>query len=418
MRFIGGVGVGVGGGGGGGEGEGGGEGGGVGALVNYRRVDLAKLSLVLGLAFFVPVIMVQVLVRGLEGRTLCLRVRPAVAAAAAAVTAGEVKAAYEEAAGVPAPLLRLVTGRRCLLDGDVVGAGEHVAVLLRLRGGKGGFGSLLRGASAKAYQKKPANYDACRDLNGRRIRHVTAEKQLANWQADAKDRELEKVAMEHMKQMAREQKQKADAAEKAKAVEEISMQTVTGVAEAVESGLQEELAQRKRKGKAASEVQEDIAVKKAKFWMMEELVEEDEDDDDEAEEGDDDAEGQADASDLRQSNGAGSSGAQVKQSSASDAPSLAGTSSDEDAAAPPTNGVSGADACDSDAPQHEGLDLSLISSAQELEALGLEGLKQELVSRGLKGGGSLSERASRLFLLKSASIDQIDRKHLASTGSK
>lgn len=131
--------------------------------------------------------------------------------------------------------------------------------MLRLRGGKGGFGSLLRGAGK---QKLTDNFDACRDLQGamqggwqwqglaveqgagpllrllaalpcsglphctiaqgtlcrsaelatllpagRRIRHKTAAKKLAEWQAEAKERELEKVAQRHMKELAKKQKQ-------------------------------------------------------------------------------------------------------------------------------------------------------------------------------------------------------------------
>lgn len=40
------------------------------------------------------------------------------------------------------------------------------------------------------------------------------------------------------------------------------------------------------------------------------------------------------------------------------------------------------------------------SSAKELEAVGLERLKKELQSKGLICGGTLEERAARLFLLK------------------
>ena len=46
-------------------------------------------------------------------------------------------------------------------------------------------------------------------------------------------------------------------------------------------------------------------------------------------------------------------------------------------------------------------------------ALGLEGLKQELQARGLKCGGTLSERAARLFLLSHTPLDQVDAKHRA-----
>lgn len=37
----------------------------------------------------------------------------------------------------------------------------------------------------------------------------------------------------------------------------------------------------------------------------------------------------------------------------------------------------------------------------------------ELQSRGLKCGGSLSERAGRLFLLKTVPLEKLDKKHFA-----
>lgn len=54
------------------------------------------------------------------------------------------------------------------------------------------------------------------------------------------------------------------------------------------------------------------------------------------------------------------------------------------------------------------LDLSSMTSVQQLVSLGLEVLKEELVSRGLKCGGTLSERAARLFSVRGLSPDQID----------
>nr|GMC80447.1 protein SDE2 homolog [Ipomoea batatas] len=73
-----------------------------------------------------------------------------------------------------------------------------VNLLLRLRGGKGGFGSLLRAAATKAGQKKTNNFDACRDMSGRRLRHVNAEKRLEEWKAEAEERKLEKIAEDYM----------------------------------------------------------------------------------------------------------------------------------------------------------------------------------------------------------------------------
>lgn len=52
-----------------------------------------------------------------------------------------------------------------------------------LVGGKGGFGSLLRGATTKVGTKKTSNFSASRDLSGRRLRHVEAEQKIAEWNA-------------------------------------------------------------------------------------------------------------------------------------------------------------------------------------------------------------------------------------------
>lgn len=86
--------------------------------------------------------------------------------------------------------------------------GSTVQLLLRLCGGKGGFGALLRGQGRDG--KITDNFDAMRDLSGRRIRHVEAEKKLQQWQDDAKERELEQLALKHMKEMAKQAKRDRD----------------------------------------------------------------------------------------------------------------------------------------------------------------------------------------------------------------
>ena len=48
-----------------------------------------------------------------------------------------------------------------------------------------------------------------------------------------------------------------------------------------------------------------------------------------------------------------------------------------------------------------------------LQVLGLERLKNELQTRGLKCGGSLTERAARLFLLKTTPLEKLHKKHFA-----
>ena len=78
-----------------------------------------------------------------------------------------------------------------------VSADSTIQLAFRLLGGKGGFGSLLRGAGRAILTD---NVDACRDLSGRRLRQANAEKRLAQWAAETRERELEKIAMKHVKE--------------------------------------------------------------------------------------------------------------------------------------------------------------------------------------------------------------------------
>ncbi|KAJ1498832.1 hypothetical protein HMI56_004750 [Coelomomyces lativittatus] len=48
----------------------------------------------------------------------------------------------------------------------------------QLMGGKGGFGSMLRAQGGRMSSKKSTNFDACRDLNGRRLKTVKEAKKL------------------------------------------------------------------------------------------------------------------------------------------------------------------------------------------------------------------------------------------------
>jgi len=60
---------------------------------------------------------------------------------------------------------------------------------LRLLGGKGGFGSMLRAIGAQI--EKTTNREACRDLSGRRLRDINEEKRLKTWLDSQKNREEE-----------------------------------------------------------------------------------------------------------------------------------------------------------------------------------------------------------------------------------
>ncbi|CAM9258320.1 unnamed protein product [Chrysoparadoxa australica] len=58
-----------------------------------------------------------------------------------------------------------------------------------LKGGKGGFGAELRMLAKQAGKKATKDFGACRDLQGRRLRHVNDEIRLQKWHEDQKKKE-------------------------------------------------------------------------------------------------------------------------------------------------------------------------------------------------------------------------------------
>jgi splicing factor 3A subunit 3 len=56
------------------------------------------------------------------------------------------------------------------------------------------------------------------------------------------------------------------------------------------------------------------------------------------------------------------------------------------------------------------LDLDVFDSAEELQTLGSEAIKDALTRLGLKAGGTEAERAARLFSTKGKRLDQLDKK--------
>ncbi|XP_076050787.1 splicing regulator SDE2 isoform X2 [Oratosquilla oratoria] len=64
-----------------------------------------------------------------------------------------------------------------------------ITATLRLPGGKGGFGSMLRAIGAQI--EKTTNREACRDLSGRRLRDINEEKRLKDYIAKKSEKERE-----------------------------------------------------------------------------------------------------------------------------------------------------------------------------------------------------------------------------------
>jgi len=83
----------------------------------------------------------------------------------------------------------LCNGKR-LEKSEIIKENHVYRIQSRLPGGKGGFGSMLRAIGAQI--EKTTNHEACRDLSGRRMRDLNNEKKLREWVAKQADREREK----------------------------------------------------------------------------------------------------------------------------------------------------------------------------------------------------------------------------------
>ncbi|XP_076888552.1 uncharacterized protein LOC143539008 [Bidens hawaiensis] len=370
---------------------------------------------------------------------------------------------------------------------------------LRLRGGKGGFGSLLRGAATKAGQKKTNNFDACRDMSGRRLRHVNAEKRMEEWVAEEKERKLEKAAEEFIKKKAKSAKRGGggggDGAEKY--VEKYRKDSEK-CREEVEKSVRESLAGgflKKRKGEGVEE--EDSKAKKLKIWMGKRKVDDsdsDSDGDDTDEEDSDDEmgaeneksvvtnnENRSDSNKEADGSLASVTGGKVEGESSVGCSSESASEEEKETVADehlgsikdsedkleentvnnsndlvplemeknnePESGKLEEKQCElqsvsdvkeaatteveatisdskvltdkesvsvkSDCVDFEKpLNFDELNSASELEVLGLERLKTELQERGLKCGGTLQERAARLYLLKTTPLEKLPKKLL------
>ncbi|XP_004306677.1 PREDICTED: protein SDE2 homolog [Fragaria vesca subsp. vesca] len=422
----------------------------------------------------------------LEGKTLNLKFTTP------NVSAASIKHRLHEITKIPLRHQRLLTGTRHLADSDSLTPDAAaqlptVHLLLRLVGGKGGFGSLLRGAATKAGQKKTSNFDACRDMSGRRLRHVNAENKLQEWRALEEQRKMEKKGEEFLKSLAKKGKKGSGdvAAEKyVKKYKEESARCVSEVVDAVKEAMSG-----KRKGKGL-----EPKSKRVKLWDSD-TEEDDSDNEDEKEKST--VSNNGNSSDSNKEAGGGSldsvTGGKQEGESSGRGSSESGSEEekemvvhidqesipiekndmveDEKIATSASIPCSAADTVlGVEAMQDENIDCSGIemqpqeiskssdgqgvestsivseangslesspvvqeetvangntaemekplnfddfNSAAEMEVLGAERLKLELQAYGLKCGGTLRERAARLFMLKSTPIEKIPKKLLA-----
>ncbi|ELK10643.1 replication stress response regulator SDE2 [Pteropus alecto] len=378
---------------------------------------------------------------------------------------------------------------------DTVQHGAVYSLEPRLRGGKGGFGSMLRALGAQI--EKTTNREACRDLSGRRLRDVNHEKAMAEWVKQQAEREAEKEQkrLERLQRKLAEprhcftspdyQQQCHEMAERLEDSVLKGMQATSSKMVSAEIGGET----RKRPNKSKRDEGTSAAKRKC-FWLgmegletVEGSVSESSDDDS------DDApstsgmsfhvpKADSDAVEMavecpsssQRATGLRSDSSSPGQPQARVPDSGSGVSEDSCAelgevppevsverkmateteraqekkeaeskepteeeaaeaelkkeketkemtdgeraakAAPAEDGESppaGLEAGQPDVAQ-ESVDLLAFSSVADVESLGLEKLKCELMARGLKCGGTLQERAARLFSVRGLAREQID----------
>ncbi|XP_011093038.1 protein SDE2 homolog isoform X2 [Sesamum indicum] len=342
-----------------------------------------------------------------------------------------------------------------------------VHLLLRLRGGKGGFGSLLRGAATKAGQKKTNNFDACRDMSGRRLRHVNAEKKLEEWRAEAEERKLEKMAEEYIKKKAKEvvKKGKSNGGDSAEKYVAKYREDSAKCMEEVERSVRESIKGLVSSKRKSSAVGGESDSKRLKIWMGKRKFgdSDSEDDSDEDEEGADnksviiDSGSHSDSSKEAEGSSSSFTGGKHDDGHLDQGSSGSGSEEEGNVSEESFRPGRGPDVCGDDGTrkrnnnaleslaenmEHHGVDVNVpevpepvqeeslsasavvqdsdkplnfdeYHSAGELEALGMERLKSELQVRGLKCGGTLQERAARLFLLKTTPLEMLPKKLFA-----
>ncbi|BHF67869.1 silencing defective protein Sde2 [Sparganum proliferum] len=299
---------------------------------------------------------------------------------------------------------------RILSPGDSIPSDvSHVEKHFRLRGGKGGFGSMLRAIGNQI--EKTTNREMCRDLSGRRMRDVNAEEKLKQWYAKASEREREKVDRYLERQKRRRETlekgplydHKFDDPEYFKKKAKISDELQSAVNDALEKVVAN------AKASTTSEPGPSSAPKRQRLWI-EHL-----DGDSLSSDDTDDSSSSADVSPDSDSAAVTSCSETVGEETLK-AISEASTSTpvvkDEQTEKNPEEMTSSSTVNPTPASEPEpvpsrpivpGLtedELSAASSASELESHGLDCLKQSLVDRGLKCGGSLKERAVRLFSVR------------------
>eukprot|EP00128_Syssomonas_multiformis_P008086 Colp12_sorted_trinity150504_noHs@26844 len=362
----------------------------------------------------------QFIVRQLDGKPLALHFH------AKGVSIGRIKEHIAKRSGIPTEFQRITYEGRTLCDYTVLDNtfSGLLHVLARLRGGKGGFGSLLRTSGNRAAQKETTNFESCRTIDGRRLRNVNEEKKAVELRQKAVEEQVERARIKEEKK----KKKRQYLFEGPKATfnsHEFTLETralVEGVDEAVEEVFTND------NGKRPAAEQKAAPIKRVRVWG---------DDLDDLEDSEEEAEESAGESGKEQasastSSNEGSSAVEsnsnsnncagsAQESSTSFEPVLKRKSTEAEVLESPAKKQKREDLTATESKSTtdtkqktpakpevvpEALDLEKFSDAEALLALGGDRLKSGLMALGLKCGGAPIERAKRLLSVKGVPRDK------------
>lgn len=366
--------------------------------------------------------------------------------------------------GIPVNQFQIVVNKYYVKDEEFIEDGSVAQLVLLLPGGKGGFGSMLRAIGAQI--EKTTNREACRDLSGRRLRDVNEEKRLKKWISKQAEREREaaerkKAKLERLRSMPKHNFCDPEYdQERSELPDKIDNALVQGLKSA-ESGPS-----KRRKPQASAQ-----AAKKTCLWLGVDVSEADiEEQSDTDSEGNDQSQHHVSANHsvelalgseerkqsqvydncqllnpscstskehcesslksasyvnecLQESDSVnksekepqeGSSKVQEYGSTTGDIESFKNKKMDKlglfELLPPP---VTEKETIQTAIADDKPIILMEYQRAQELEMLGLDRLKMELMKRGLKCGGTLQQRAQRLWSIRGLEHHEIDASLLA-----
>jgi hypothetical protein len=288
---------------------------------------------------------------------------------------------------------------------------------LGLDGGKGGFGSLLRGGQGLNH-KKTTNFNSCRDLNGRRIRIVDAERRLneAAAQTDKKEEKDDEEEEEYdEKEEQKEKERELKVAQEVK-YDQQKKEILDNVTKAMEIGLQNS---KKRKAAEMEKKKQEEKETMKRMWGDMDLSSDEESEGDQENSPASDEKLTASGQDEGSSNNNEDSNSEEranKRQKISDNQFVPIHSNTNTPAAQIETAESEAQTTSASVEvksEEREFDLNKYESAEQLESLGLEVLKVELQRRGLLCGGTLKDRAARLFSVRGKTRAQIDPKLFA-----